>query len=45
MVQYFEHCILAVDRHRERPVQWRQFLAGDVHHRAVDFDDMADRGG
>ena len=44
MVQHFEHRRAAVDGHRERAVQRWQRLAGDIHHRAVDLDDMADGG-
>jgi len=30
------------DSHAQRPVQRRQHITGDVHHRAVHFDDVAD---
>ena len=43
MVEHFQHRAPAVDRHLERPVQRRQRLAGNVHHRPVHFDDVADR--
>ena len=42
MVQHLEHRTPAVDGYRERPMQRRQRLAGDVHHRPVYLNHMAD---
>ena len=42
MVQHLEHRTAAVDGYRERPMQRRQRLAGDVHHRPVYLNHMAD---
>jgi hypothetical protein len=43
VMEYFQHRASAVDYHIERAVQRRQHFAGDVHHRAVHLDHMAER--